>query len=568
MLISKIGFAQQVSATTAPMANQKIDFSQKADSISFNGRKAIDFYQKGILQNALNRCQQKEQVEKLLKEENGLYKYKPFETFEILTQIKKPNFAENLEKLSNVRFTKYKELSGELMAEILASSDGYDIDKRIELMQTLEKYGAKSGLFIKTATVDAKTLEKISELAKGLKEETKTNTPTKVEFDSLEDLFTIKEPSNNEEIFKAIRRELPYPNIIVNKNHPQYHWTMAFAKRNFKDSLEKEILSGKYPNITPKALKNYKEDYFNNYVALHDKAEKIPQCLEMIDFLIGIHKKDKDYSWLKHQFSFEEIANIYLQENNPSGRVAMDLNRLFFGNPSKTLTKRLEKFQDNTGIHLDVDNNLPIEQIDKLEAMIPELADRYKPLSTIMAISDLTSRIAAGFNINSLIVASPKSYDFDQTIHHECAHYTHKYYIPTPDGSSLLSAFDELDPHYFHENPEKAAVAKRIFREYSTKNQAEFVADFNAAVATGVLHVLDDGNGGQIIRKYLKPNDKTTKEDLDTLVGIYEDSHGFPIKSTQAPDTNLPYVETEFPYLPTPFIVRIACANRRKPQSI
>ena len=44
MLISKIGFAQQVSATTAPMANQKIDFSQKADSISFNGRKAIDFY--------------------------------------------------------------------------------------------------------------------------------------------------------------------------------------------------------------------------------------------------------------------------------------------------------------------------------------------------------------------------------------------------------------------------------------------------------------------------------------------------------------------------------------------
>ena len=535
MQVSSINFSNFNAIRSKKTPNSRI-FTQKPDVVSFSGKKAFSFTDKGILQSLIDECKDKETVESLLKDENGLYKYRPFIVFEILTQKDKPNFKENLKALQDFELDDTTLYPSEI-SEILAACDGQDVKPRLELLTSVKE---NKGIDLPIEIFSAEN-DKFDKIKKYLEK--------------------IDESNKNKTIANCVA--LATPEITKPERYYSAEERLLFRffrkPKPIKDHLAKLIESGKYKNISAKALKKYKEEHFWSYAELCKKTQSMPQVLDLINHIVdlGQHSKYKD-SWirnsLKEKFTFENVADLFLQNDSPKFVRETDiLRKLLFGKHSPELKARIKDFKKRTGIDLHADSNIPISYIDRFEKIVPDIKNHFGDNSSVAnaTITSLIQDNCGGFCINAGVNLYPQRTDlaFEKAIYHEFAHVAHKRCIPygSEENQGRSKAWEDLlDKKFYPHNSIEYKTTVSQLRPYATKNFAEFVAVFNDEVGRGKFNVVINDKGEKVLRKYLKDGDTTTSEDLERLVKIYNSVWGPDIGAKKAPDTNLEYVETPF----------------------
>lgn len=550
MYISSVNVSPFSLITNKKSADSKI-LVQRSDVVSFTGKKAFSYTDKGILQTAIDECKNKEEIEALLKNEEGLYKYRPFTVFEILTQRNKPNFAQNLKALQEFKIGN-SALYPCSISKLLAACDGQDVKVRLDLITASAEKGIKLPLVL-FCTDNNK-------------------------FKKIKNLLELIDSSNKDKIISACRRiaepEIEKPLSCMGAEERLLH-ALLMSKKHKRDDLEKLIASKKYKNISLKALKKYKNNHFWNYVELYEKSKTMPQILDMIDYLIGLgkHPRHKE-SWirkiLRSNLKFEEVANIFLQKDSPVSGIETDIfNRLLFGKQSPELKKRIREFTKRTGVSLTTDNNIPVSYIDRFEKLLPSLNHHYTGNNSI-AIARMTSIIddnTVGFCHNAGINIFPSQLNFDETVFHEYAHVAHKRCIPfdVRKGISMSKVWDDLlDKKFYPKDSIEYKTTVSQLREYAAKDFAEFVAVLNEMVGTGKFDVVINEKGEKVLRKYLKPGDTTTAKDLEILMDIYKSVFGPDIGAKKITDKIAQYVETPFKGTKKFNIIEFMCANAKK----
>ncbi len=550
MLISSINCNNCNLFANKKLPNYQL-FLQKPDVVSFSAKRAFSFSDKGILQTAIDECENREAVNSLLKDNEGVYKYQPFTVFEILTQRNKPNFEENLRTLQQFK-TGNASISPYGISKILAACDGQDVKPRLDLIVTTKEKGIKIPFDL--LCVDN---TKFKEIKKHLEKINDTNKRS-----IIAKCYAIAKPDIDRPITDMSAEE----RLLV---------ALFGEKKPKKDDLEKLIEKGKYKNISIKELTKYKKEHYDNYLELYEKSKLMPQILDLINHIIGLGKysKHKD-SWirkeLKSGLKFEDVASIFLQMKSPDCNVELGvLNNLLFGQPSRELKTRIKEFTKRTGIHLHTDNNIPISYIDRFEKMVPALNNHYSDNSNIAGagITTIIEGKAGGLCYNYGIWLSPLRSDFEGTVFHEYAHVAHKRCVPRDieKNQGRLDAWNDLiNRKFFPKDSIEYKTTVAQLNDYATTDFAEFVAVLNEKVGIGEFEVVLNEKGEKVLRKYLKDGDTTTAKDLEILMDIYKSAYGPDIGVTKASSSTSAYVETPFKGTPKFDYLAFMCQNAQK----
>lgn len=321
-----------------------------------------------------------------------------------------------------------------------------------------------------------------------------------------------------------------------NEIEDRHKYFLLYAMENISDvkeflkiisPIKRKLLAEDLEGSSPEGMRyllSLAHDAKNEPTTLEQYLQLIPETGMMLDGPYHLLKKD----------GLEELTIPNVDE----------INKILFGKQPKEQAQALKNFEKETGIHVIMDYNLPIENLEYLREFINIEKAKNNEICPIVYFTNFLGNNYGSYLYENYMLINP-IVNFDgainednvNTLQHENTHYL---------DCENLDQDAKPRNSYFYKKPGIKGLVEAYLNKNATMDRDEFIAEFRSSVQSNKIQKFKNKENEITYRcpfnyELDAESEKVHKQALIRIIGLYYTLNGPQIKNSPLAEPSKEY---------------------------